>query len=159
MPVREKTLVKIDKLDRKILEQLQKDGSLTNQQLAEKVASRGGRGKAAKPIREMGEHPDLGGEVNIMEGKYGPYVKWEKVNATTPKEVEPADLTMERAVELIEEKLAKSPAKRKAATKKPAAKKTAAKKAPAKKTAAKKAPAKKPAAKKAPAKSAAAPEE
>ncbi|HCT34358.1 MAG TPA: hypothetical protein DF966_14470, partial [Sulfitobacter sp.] len=36
-------------------------------------------------------------------------MKWEKVNATIPKEVEPADLTMERAVELIEEKLAKSP--------------------------------------------------
>jgi len=114
------------------------------QLLAEKVASRGGRGKAAKPIREMGEHPDLGGDVNVMEGKYGPYVKWEKVNATIPKEIEPADLTMERAVELIEEKLAKSPAKRKAATKKKApAKKTAAKKPAAKK----KAPAKKPAAK------------
>jgi len=106
------------------------------QLLAEKVASRGGRGKAAKPIREMGEHPSLGGPVNIMEGKYGPYVKWEKVNATIPKEIEPADLTMDRAVELIEEKLAKSPAKRKAATKKtpakkPAVKKTAAKKKPA----------------------------
>jgi DNA topoisomerase I len=120
------------------------------QLLAEKVASRGGRGKAAKPIREMGEHPDLGGDVNIMEGKYGPYVKWEKVNATIPKEVEPADLTMERAVELIEEKLAKSPAKRKAATKKAPAKKTAAKKPAAKKPAAKKkAPAKKAPAKKA----------
>ncbi|WP_339638486.1 type I DNA topoisomerase [uncultured Sulfitobacter sp.] len=129
------------------------------QLLAEKVASRGGRGKAAKPIREMGEHPDMGGAVNVMEGKYGPYVKWEKVNATIPKEIEPGDLTMERAVELIEEKLAKSPAKRKAATKKapakkaaakkPAAKKTAAKKAPAKKAEAKKTAAKKPAAKKA----------
>jgi DNA topoisomerase-1 len=129
------------------------------QLLAEKVASRGGRGKAAKPIREMGEHPDMGGSVNVMEGKYGPYVKWEKVNATIPKEIEPADLTMERAVELIEEKLAKSPAKRKAATKKapakkaaakkPAAKKTAAKEAPAKKASAKKPAAKKPAAKKA----------
>ncbi|MBM1557800.1 type I DNA topoisomerase [Sulfitobacter mediterraneus] len=115
------------------------------QLLAEKVASRGGRGKAAKPIREMGEHPDLGGDVNVMEGKYGPYVKWEKVNATIPKEIEPADLTMDRAVELIEEKLAKSPAKRKAATKK----KAPAKKAAAKKPAAKKTPAKKPAAKKA----------
>jgi DNA topoisomerase-1 len=120
------------------------------QLLAEKVASRGGRGKAAKPIREMGEHPDLGGSVDIMEGKYGPYVKWEKVNATIPKEIEPADLTMEKAVELIEEKLAKSPAKRKAATKKPVAAKSAAKKPAAKKPAAKKkAPAKKPAAKKA----------
>ena len=37
MPDIEKTLVKIDKTDRKILEQLQKDGSLTNQQLAEKI--------------------------------------------------------------------------------------------------------------------------
>ncbi|SDF58392.1 type I DNA topoisomerase [Sulfitobacter delicatus] len=119
------------------------------QLLAEKVASRGGRGKAAKPIREMGEHPDMGGAVNVMEGKYGPYVKWEKVNATIPKEIEPADLTMERAVELIEEKLAKSPAKRKAATKKKApAKKPAAKKAATKKPAAKKAPAKKTTAKK-----------
>ena len=124
------------------------------QLLAEKVASRGGRGKAAKPIREMGEHPDLGGDVHIMEGKYGPYVKWEKVNATLPKEIEPADLTMERAVELIEEKLAKSPAKRKAATKKAPVKKAAATKPAAKKPAAKKPAAKK----KAPAKKAAAKE-
>ncbi len=125
------------------------------QLLAEKVASRGGRGVAAKPIRELGEHPDQGGPVNIMKGKYGPYVKWEKVNATIPKEVEPDDLTMDAAVLLIEEKLAKSPAKRKAApkkkaaAKKPAAKKTAAKKPAAKKPAAKKTAAKKPAAKKA----------
>ena len=87
-----------------------------------------------------------------MEGKYGPYVKWEKVNATIPKEIEPTDLSMEQAVALIEEKLAKSPAKRKAATKKTAAKKTttkaaAPKKTTAKKSAAKKAPAKKAAAK------------
>ena len=126
------------------------------QLLAEKVASRGGRGKAATPIREMGEHPDQGGAVNIMEGKYGPYVKWEKVNATIPKEIEPADLSMEQAVALIEEKLAKSPAKRKAATKKPAAKKTAAKKTTTKAAAPKKSTAKKSAAKKAPAKKAAA---
>tara|TARA_R110001606_G_scaffold166410_1_gene310855 strand:- start:754 stop:2514 length:1761 start_codon:yes stop_codon:yes gene_type:complete len=126
------------------------------QLLAEKVASRGGRGKAAMPIREMGEHPDQGGAVNIMEGKYGPYVKWEKVNATIPKEIEPADLSMEQAVALIEEKLAKSPAKRKAATKKPAAKKTAAKKTTTKAAAPKKSTAKKSAAKKAPAKKAAA---
>jgi DNA topoisomerase-1 len=118
------------------------------QLLAEKIASRGGRGVAAKPIRELGEHPDMGGPVNIMKGKYGPYVKWEKVNATIPNEIEPDDLTIDQAVILIEEKLAKSPAKRKAATKKkPAAKKKAA----PKKAAAKKAPAKKAAAKKKPA--------
>ncbi|WP_296431597.1 type I DNA topoisomerase, partial [Yoonia sp.] len=51
------------------------------QLLAEKVASRGQRGKAAAPIRELGEHPEASGPVNIFDGKYGPYVKWEKINA------------------------------------------------------------------------------
>jgi DNA topoisomerase-1 len=122
------------------------------QLLAEKIASRGGRGVAAAPIRELGEHPDMSGPINIMKGKYGPYVKWEKVNATIPSEIEPEDLTIDQAVILIEEKLAKSPAKRKATTKKkPAEKKKAVpKKAAAKKPAAKKAPAKKAAAKKKP---------
>ncbi|MEL7213212.1 MAG: type I DNA topoisomerase [Pseudomonadota bacterium] len=102
------------------------------QLLAEKVASRGGRGVAAKPIRELGEHPEDGGPVNIMEGKYGPYVKWEKINATIPKGTEPDAVTMEMAVDLIAEKAAKKGTRRKtAAKKKPAAKK----KAPAKKKA------------------------
>ncbi|KAG1648756.1 DNA topoisomerase 1 [Nymphon striatum] len=48
------------------------------QLLAEKVASRGGRGAAAKTLRDLGDHPDDGGNISIMEGKYGAYVKWEK---------------------------------------------------------------------------------
>ncbi|WP_406736059.1 type I DNA topoisomerase [Thioclava sp. GXIMD4215] len=128
--------------------------------LAQKAA-RGGRGAAAKPLKELGEHPD-GGAVSVMPGRYGPYVKWEKVNATIPKEVEPEQVTMEQAVEWLAEKAAKSP-KKKAAAKKPAAKKTAAKKpaakkAPAKKAATPKTAAKKPAAKKAAPKKTAAPE-
>ncbi|MEO1138643.1 MAG: type I DNA topoisomerase [Pseudomonadota bacterium] len=78
------------------------------EELAKKAASRGkGRGAAAKPLKELGEHPDDGGAVNVMDGKYGPYVKWEKVNATIPKGVEPGDVTMEMAVGLIAEKAAK----------------------------------------------------
>ncbi|MDX2483390.1 MAG: type I DNA topoisomerase [Pseudodonghicola sp.] len=112
-----------------------------------KKAARGGRGAAATPLKELGEHPTEGGPVNVMDGRYGPYVKWGKVNATLPKETEPADLTMEQAVVLIAEKAAKKPA-RKTAAKKPAAKKPAAKKPAAKKPAAKKPAAKKPAVKK-----------
>ena len=97
------------------------------QLLAEKVASRGGRGAAAKAIRELGEHPDEGGQVSIMDGKYGPYVKWEKVNATIPKTVDVEKLSMDEAVILIAERQAKGGKKRKAAPKKkPAAKKKAA---------------------------------
>ena len=116
--------------------------------LAQKAARGAGRGAAAKPLKELGEHPENGGPVNVMPGRYGPYVKWEKVNATIPKEIEPEQVTMEQAVALLAEKAAKKgtrkkAAPKKAAAKKPAAKKTAAKKPAAKKPAAKKAPAKK----------------
>ncbi|MCF6272650.1 MAG: type I DNA topoisomerase [Rhodobacteraceae bacterium] len=100
-----------------------------------------GRGAAAEPIKALGEHPD-GGEMNIMKGRYGPYIKWEKINATIPKGTEPEDVSVEMAVELVNAKAAtkgkKKPAKKKAAAKKPAAKK----KTPAKKPAPKKKPAK-----------------
>jgi DNA topoisomerase-1 len=68
-----------------------------------------------------------------------------KVNATLPKTVQPADVTLEQALELIAERAAKSGGRkptRKAAAKAPA-KKAPAKKAAAKKPAVKKAPAKK----------------
>ncbi|MFZ7092979.1 type I DNA topoisomerase [Primorskyibacter sp. 2E233] len=107
--------------------------------LAEKRANPGGRGRtAAKPLRELGDHPD-GGAINVMEGRYGPYIKYEKINATLPKGVEPDQVTMEMALELINEKASKG-GKKKAAPKKAAAKKPAAKKPAAKKTTKKAAP-------------------
>jgi DNA topoisomerase-1 len=76
--------------------------------LAEKRANPGrGRSAAAKPLKELGEHPSEGGPVNVMDGRYGPYVKWGKVNATIPKGTEPADVTMDQAVQWIAEKSAK----------------------------------------------------
>ena len=117
------------------------------QLLAEKVASRGARGKAALPVRELGEHPEAGGPVNIFDGKYGPYVKWEKINATIPDTIEVSELTMAHAVDLIDERAAKAGKKKPSAKKAPAKKKAA----PKKKAAAKKPAAKKPATKKAPA--------
>ena len=120
------------------------------QLLAEKVASRGTRGQPAAPLRELGEHPEAGGPVNVMKGKYGPYVKWEKINATIPDTVEPEEITMAQAVHLIDERAEKAGKKKPAAKKKAAPKKKPAvkKKTPAKKPAAKKAPAKKTATKK-----------
>ena len=122
--------------------------------LAAKIASRGARGQASVPIHELGEHPEAGGPVNIYTGKYGPYVKWEKINATIPDTIEPADLTMAQAVDLIDERAAKAGKKKPGAKKAAPKKKAAAKKPAAKKPAVKKTAAKKPAAKKAPAKKA-----
>ena len=102
-------------------------------------ATRGRGTAAAQPLRELGVHPD-GGLVQVMPGKYGPYVKWAKVNATLPKELSPETVTLDEALGLIAEKAgkgAKTKAPRKAAAK-PAAKAAAAKTPATKKPAAKK---------------------
>ena len=98
--------------------------------IAEKAAKGGGRGAAAAPLKALGDHPD-GGAVNVMSGRYGPYVKWEKVNATLPKDKDPQSFTLEEALALIEEKVAKGGGKKttKKAPAKKAAKKPAARKA------------------------------
>jgi DNA topoisomerase-1 len=83
-----------------------------------------GRGAAAKALRALGTHPD-GGAIEVMEGRYGPYVKWEKVNATLPKDITPEDLTMEQALGLIAEKAAKSGKSPKSGSRKAAPKKKA----------------------------------
>ncbi|MFN3844616.1 MAG: type I DNA topoisomerase [Paracoccaceae bacterium] len=116
--------------------------------LAQKASRGRGATAPAEPIKSLGDHPD-GGAMQVMPGRYGPYIKWEKINATLPKDIAPEDVTLDQALELIAEKVAKSPAKKKAAAKKtkpavakaakPTAKKAAPKKAPARKAAAKKA--------------------
>ncbi|WP_461306705.1 type I DNA topoisomerase [Albidovulum sp.] len=103
--------------------------------LAEK-ASRGRGGRAAQtPLRELGEHPE-GGPVQVMNGRYGPYVKWQKINATLPRGVTPEAVTLAEALELISQKAQKAGG-RKAPAKKAAAgsgaKKTGAKEAGARK--------------------------
>ena len=77
-----------------------------------KKASRGSARTAATPLKELGEHPTEGGPVNVMDGRYGAYVKFGKVNATLPKDVKPEDVTMDMAVQLISEKAAKDGTKK-----------------------------------------------
>ncbi|PZO67718.1 MAG: type I DNA topoisomerase [Paracoccus denitrificans] len=109
-----------------------------------------GRAAPAAPLAELGDHPD-GGAIQVLNGRFGPYVKWGKINATLPRDLAPEAVTMDQALELIAAKASKGgkkPAARKPAAKKPAAKKATAKADAAEKPAAKKAAAKKPAAKK-----------
>lgn len=96
--------------------------------IAEKAAAGPGRGrKAATALKDLGEHPD-GGKIAVMDGRYGPYVKWEKVNATLPKGTDPQSVTLEQGIELVNAKAAsggkkkKAPAKKKTTTKKAASK-------------------------------------
>ena len=104
---------------------------------------------------------DFGNGVQVLNGRYGPYITDGDKNARIPKDQDPKELTEAKCLELLAAAPAKkggrfgrksaakgAPAK-KAAAKKTATKKAAAKKAPAKKTAAKKTAAKKAPAKKA----------
>jgi DNA topoisomerase-1 len=101
------------------------------------------RGRQQKPpIAELGENPDNGAQVRVLEGRYGVYVTDGNVNATVPRGVDPTALTLDEAVGLLRARAEAGPKKAKKAAKKTAKKATkkTAKKA-AKKTAAK--PAKK----------------
>jgi DNA topoisomerase-1 len=108
-----------------------------------------------------------GSEIQVLNGRFGPYLSDGKMNGKIPKDREPASLTLAEVQQLMEEtgkpvrkgfgkKAAKKVVAKKATVKKEAApKKAAAKKAPAKKAATKKAATKKTATKKAATKKAA----
>ncbi len=86
---------------------------------------RGGRGRGQRePLKVLGPHPRTEAEIKLMDGRYGPYVTDGNVNATVPKSVDPQELTLEEAAQLIDERAAKGPANKK--RKAPAKKKKAA---------------------------------
>nr|MBA2689503.1 topoisomerase DNA-binding C4 zinc finger domain-containing protein [Burkholderiales bacterium] len=98
--------------------------------------------------KSLGKHPADGGAVTVHDGRYGPYVKHGKINATLPSDLNAATVTLEEAVELIAAKEARGPTGKKTAAKKtPANKATKKTVTVLKKVVAKKA-AKKPVAKK-----------
>ncbi|WP_049620807.1 DNA topoisomerase I [Frateuria defendens] len=107
---------------------------------------------------------DFGNGVQVLNGRYGPYITDGEKNARIPKDQDPKLLTEAQCAELLAAApvkkggrfAKKTVAKKEPAVKKAAAKKVAAKKAPAKKTAAKKTAAKKASTKKAAAKKVAA---
>ena len=89
-------------------------------------------------LLDFGEPDPVSGKgVKLKDGRLGPYITDGETNATVPRGLDPATLTFAKAVELLAEKRAKGPAKKRAtAAKKPAAKKPAARKPAARKPAA-----------------------
>ncbi|MBC8131173.1 MAG: type I DNA topoisomerase [Rhizobiaceae bacterium] len=69
-----------------------------------------GRGTPAA-LATLGEHPALGGQITVREGRFGPYVNAGKVNATLPKGKDPASVTLEEAIVLLNERAEKTGAK------------------------------------------------
>jgi len=94
---------------------------------------RRGRGAAAAtpPLKELGTDAVSGKPIVLREGRFGPYVTDGETNASLRKGDTQADVTNERAVELLAERRARGPAPKKA---RPAKKATSAKPATTKST-------------------------
>jgi DNA topoisomerase-1 len=62
--------------------------------LSEKEAGR-------RVLKDLGAHPESGKSLQVIAGKFGPYVTDGKVNATLPKTWDPEQVELEQAVELL----------------------------------------------------------
>ena len=99
---------------------------------------RRGQAAAKPPLKELGTDPVSEAPVVLKEGRFGPYVTDGKTNASLRKGDDVENITPERAYELLADRRAKGPVKRRTTAKKSTAKTTAAKKTTAKKSTAKK---------------------
>ncbi|HUZ34224.1 MAG TPA: type I DNA topoisomerase [Xanthobacteraceae bacterium] len=64
----------------------------------------------ADPGRPLGAHPSRGGPIVAKNGRYGPYVSHDGVNATLPSDKTPETITLEEAAALIDARADRGPA-------------------------------------------------
>ena len=79
---------------------------------------RRGQAAARGPLRELGMDPESGRPVVIKDGRFGPYFTDGVTNVTLRRGDDPATVTPERAYELLAEKRAKGPVKKRTTRKK-----------------------------------------
>ncbi len=79
----------------------------------ELLAQEKGKRRKAEMLREIGKHPEDGEPIGVYTGRYGPYVKHGRVNASLPKGTEVNDVTLAQAIELLNKKQSQPKRKRK----------------------------------------------
>jgi DNA topoisomerase-1 len=103
--------------------------------IADKIANpKKGRRFGAAAGKTLGDHPDKGGSIVVKNGRFGPYVSNNGINATLPADKTPETLTLDEAIVLLDARAAavgNSPRGKKAPAKKAAAPKAAKSKAKA----------------------------
>jgi DNA topoisomerase-1 len=70
------------------------------------------RSASRKVLRILGDHPESGAEVQLFDGRYGPYVSDGTTNASLPKEMDSEAVTLESAVALLREAKGSKPSSR-----------------------------------------------
>ncbi|MFC7431208.1 MULTISPECIES: type I DNA topoisomerase [unclassified Agrococcus] len=102
--------------------------TITLEQAIEKLAQpKYGARRQSSALAEFDADPVSGKPIKVKDGRFGPYVTDGETNATIPRGEEVSAVTFERAVELLQIKRDKGPAK-KPARKAPAKRRTPAKK-------------------------------
>ena len=76
------------------------------------------KNKKSSTLRSLGAHPESQEEIVVKEGRYGPYVSDGKINASLNNSYDSESVTLEQATELINERRAKGPAKKRRKKKK-----------------------------------------
>jgi DNA topoisomerase-1 len=69
--------------------------------IAEKLAKGPRARRFGDPGRSLGEHPNKGGPVLVKNGRYGPYVSHDGINATLPRDKTPEAITLDEALALL----------------------------------------------------------
>jgi DNA topoisomerase-1 len=90
---------------------------------------RGRRAAAAPPLKELGNDPVSGKPMVVKDGRFGPYVTDGETNASLRRDDSVEEINDDRAAELLADRRARGPVKKKAPAKRAPAKKSAAKKA------------------------------
>jgi DNA topoisomerase-1 len=65
-----------------------------------------------KVLRELGGHPEHGKPIQMLDGRYGPYVTDGTTNASLPKSADPKTFGLQDAIELLAARAAAGPKKR-----------------------------------------------
>jgi DNA topoisomerase-1 len=79
--------------------------SIDLERSVELLAEAKGASRKSSALKELGTPPNSKDSISVMSGRYGPYIKYGKMNVSIPKGVDPEQLTIEKALEYIEEKL------------------------------------------------------
>jgi DNA topoisomerase-1 len=88
--------------------------SITLQRAVELLAEQKSRGPGGQ---RLGAHPEDKQAVTLHKGRYGPYVKHGRINATVPPDIDPEKLSLDQALELLAAKAARSAPRRGASAK------------------------------------------
>ena len=90
--------------------------------LKQPKAVRRGFGAKREPLKSFDASPVTGSKVQLLDGRYGLYVTDGTTNATVPKQTPVEEVTFEMALQLLKDRAAAGPSKKKPARKKAARK-------------------------------------